>query len=322
VSDKYDSADAALERDQVAEIARAEDERQPPAPFPAVLAVEGQEANGYVFAPGSLSWPDEPIPLLLGFDGDLIGKVEHLERVDDEIRGEVTLNQQGYDAAAVYDETPFEIDDEGIVGFGLAVHVSELEGEGEGLLTAGKITSVAATHEPAFRDARATRVVGGNEPVETPVEPGDLLRGHLERAVQESGRPAHPDVVAPVLEGRLDPTARSSENRLGETISAELRSVESALAYYTVEGLFIAMTPLAMLAVAHAMLQCLSGDHGELPEGVSAASLDPWGELAPFQVLLAPEHEEHDHDRLTCGEECRRALWHLEQAYQAAREQS
>lgn len=111
------------------------------------------------------------------------------------------------------------------------------------------------------------------------------LRGHLEQAVREGVRPPHPEVVAPVLEGRLDPTARASENRHGETISAELRSVESALAYYTVEGLFIALTPLGMIAVAHAMLQCLSGDHGELPEGVTLEGLDPWGEIAPFQAL-------------------------------------
>lgn len=141
------------------------------------------------------------------------------------------------------------------------------------------------------------------------------LRGYLERSVAESGRPPHPNAVAPVLDGQLDPTARESTNSLGETISAELRSVESALAYHTMEGLFVALTPLGMMAIAYGMLQVLSGDHGELPEGVELAELDPWGELAPFQATLAPQHEGHEHERLTCAEECRRALWHLEQAY-------
>ena len=142
----------------------------------------------------------------------------------------------------------------------------------------------------------------------------------LRAQVAERGVPPHPDAVAPVLDGRRDPTARESTNRHGETISAELRSAESALAYYTIEGLFIALTPLGMMAAAFALLQCLSGDHGELPADVDASMLDPWKELAAFQALVCEPHEGHDHECLTAAEECRRALWHLGQAYNAATE--
>lgn len=148
--------------------------------------------------------------------------------------------------------------------------------------------------------------------------PTSAVLARLRAAIAVRGAPAHPDAVAPVLEGRLDPTARESINALGETISAELRSAESAFSYYTIEGLFIALTPLGMMAAAFALLQVLSGDHGELPPDVDPALLDPWKELAPFQALLCDQHEGHDHDPLTAAEECRRALWHLGQAYTAA----
>lgn len=144
--------------------------------------------------------------------------------------------------------------------------------------------------------------------------PEQSLREYLEQAIAESSRPLHPDLV-PILNGELDPTARASTNRHGETISAELRSLESALGYYTIEGLTIALTPLGMMAVAFQMLQILSGDHGEIPEGVDAAMLDPWGELAGFQALPVRD----DAEPSTAGEECRRALWHLGRAYAAAK---
>lgn len=143
------------------------------------------------------------------------------------------------------------------------------------------------------------------------------LREHLEAAVRDSVA-IHPDAVAPILEGKLDPTARESTNDLGETIDAELRSIESALAYHTIEGLFIMLTPLGAMAAAFALLQFLSGDHGELPEGVDPRMVDPWGELAPFGEIVCAPHEGHDHEPLTTREECRRALWHLENAYAAA----
>lgn len=145
-----------------------------------------------------------------------------------------------------------------------------------------------------------------------------MLRQHLEDAIRERGMPPHPDAVAPILDGQLDPTARESTNTHGETITAELRSVESAYAYYTIEGLFVALTPLGMMAAAFGLLQVLSGDHGELPDGVDPAMLDAWKELAPFQALVCEPHEGHDHEALTCAEECRRALWHLGQAYETA----
>lgn len=148
----------------------------------------------------------------------------------------------------------------------------------------------------------------------------EQLLARLRAQVAERGAPEHPDAVAPVLRGELDPTARESTNRIGETISAELRSAESALAYYTIEGLFIALTPLGMMAAAFALLQILSGDHGELPADIDAGLLDPWQELAPFQALLCEPHDGHDHEALTAAEECRRALWHLGQAYKAATE--
>lgn len=145
----------------------------------------------------------------------------------------------------------------------------------------------------------------------------DLLE-HLKDAVRERGMPPHPDAVAPALEGRLDPTARDSQNSHGETITAEQRTLESALAYYTIEGLFIALTPGGMMAAVWSLLQALSGDHGEVPAGIDPAMLDPWKELAPFQGLVCKPHEGHDHEALTAAEECRRALWHLENAYAAA----
>ena len=146
---------------------------------------------------------------------------------------------------------------------------------------------------------------------------GTTLRDALEQAIAERGAIPHPDAVAPILAGQLDPTARESTNRYGETITAELRSIESAFSFYTIESFFIGLTPLGMICVAYAMLQILAGDFGELPEAIDPATLDPWHELAAFRETLAPEHEGHDHDRLTCAEECRRALWHLSQAYEA-----
>lgn len=146
----------------------------------------------------------------------------------------------------------------------------------------------------------------------------DLLAS-LRRAVDERGIPPHPDVVAPILHGNPDPTSRASTTSFDETITRLQRSEESALAYYTIEGLFVALTPAAMCAVAFCMLQILSGDHGgELPEGVTLAQLDVWGELREFQPLVTAPHEGHDHEPLTAAEECRRALWHLSNAYEAA----
>lgn len=134
--------------------------------------------------------------------------------------------------------------------------------------------------------------------------------------VEETGRPMHPDVAA-ILDGGVDPTARSSENRHGEVLTAELRSAESAGSYYAIEGCVIGLTPLGMLDVAFQMLQILSGDHGELPDGVDAAMLDPWGELAPFQGTVIPDHD--DEGDVTLAEECRRAFWHVGRVIDAVR---
>lgn len=145
---------------------------------------------------------------------------------------------------------------------------------------------------------------------------GGMMMAALRDAL--GSRDAHPDIVAPALEGKTDPTARPNP---AVPLTARERTLEAAATYQHVENLFIGLTPLGMAAVAFAMLQHLSGDNGEMPDGVTAEMLDPLGELAAFQALVCDQHEGHDHEALSAGEECRRALWHLSLAYDAALKQ-
>jgi len=128
--------------------------------FRGVLAIEGKEGAGipFRFAPGALRWP-ESLPLRLGIDGPLIGKVESIERDGNEIQGEIVLAEEHAGR--------FKVVDGGIDGFGLAVTVSELEGLPD-LLSGGMIQAVAATALPAYPGARASSL--GRDAVEYAVE--------------------------------------------------------------------------------------------------------------------------------------------------------
>lgn len=110
--------------------------------FRGVLAVEGQEtSDGRLIERGALTWPDDPIPVHLGFGGPIIGRAENIARVGDEIVCEIELPDRVEDA------------------FGLAVGITVVAGEAEGeqlyRVTQGTITQAAATDKPAFATARA-----------------------------------------------------------------------------------------------------------------------------------------------------------------------
>jgi hypothetical protein len=157
--------------------------------FNGVLAVEGQEANGVVLEPGSLSWPEEGVPLVLwttrGGVERAIGKVEQIERVGDEIRGEVIV-----DTAALEGEgRPFEIDDDGIVGFGLAAHISFPGSPFGETVSGGVLTAVAATAEPAYPSARASRAVP--PPDKFPHRPDHRLRDVVSFTLPSTGERWH-----------------------------------------------------------------------------------------------------------------------------------
>jgi hypothetical protein len=112
------------------------------------------------------------------------------------------------------------------------------------------------------------------------------------------GKRLHP-WYGEVLQGGIDSTAADTEHA-----SARLRTLESALGLLTIEPLLIALTPIGMLALTLACLQHLSGEHGELPDGLTLEQLDPWCELTPFQRRVGPFG--------AFSEECGRAGWHLE----------
>jgi hypothetical protein len=119
-----------------------------------------------------------------------------------------------------------------------------------------------------------------------------ILRGQIE----ETGRPLNP-TFKDVLSGWVDPTARAFFKPDGETITRRERTLVSVSSYYVAEGFMGALTPLAMLQWAIAMLTFLGLTDDELTHGFQGIEVDPWGELAELPA--------------EAREEFGRALWHL-----------
>lgn len=127
--------------------------------FSGICAYEGEETTDRRFiTPGALAWPDEGVPLRLGFDGPIIGKVEKLKRDGNAIRCEGFIPEDPSIPSHDFHAKPSDDD----FGFGLAVGVvihdaytDEKLGGLVSVLASGTIYAVSvATGEPAFPSAR------------------------------------------------------------------------------------------------------------------------------------------------------------------------